>query len=103
MAYIEGLNLACLIGFAGLLVAARRLPFSAALYAVPSLALVSTRAMFMLPLMSVSRYVLTIFPAFLWLGVALWQHPRLAVGWLIAGAIAQLLLVQWFARWGFVA
>jgi hypothetical protein len=103
MAYIEGLNLACLVGFAGLLVAARRLPFSAALYAVPSLALVSTRAMFMLPLMSVSRYVLTIFPAFLWLGVALWRHPRIAVGWLVAGAIAQLLLVQWFARWGFVA
>lgn len=103
MGYIESLNIACLVGFAGLLIAARRLPFSHTLYAVPSLALVGARVMFMIPLMSVSRYVLAIYAGFLWLGAWLWQHPRLAVTWLAVGAIAQLLLVQWFARWGFVA
>jgi hypothetical protein len=104
MSYVEGLNLVCVVGFAGLLVAvARRLPVSHTLYSVPSLVLASTRAMFMMPLMSASRLVLAIYPAFLWLGAWLWRHPRLAFVWLIVGAIAQLILVQWFARWGFVA
>jgi len=103
MGFIESLDMACLLGFAGLLVAARRLPFSHTLYAIPSLVLVGARVMFMLPLMSVSRYILAIYSGFLWLGTWLWRHPRLAVAWLVIGAIAQVVLVQWFARWGFVA
>jgi hypothetical protein len=101
--WIEGLNLVCLLGFAALTISTTRLPISHTLYAVPSLALIGTRTMFLLPLMSVSRYVLVLFPGFLVLGSVLQGHPRVLVAWLTISTLGQLALVQYFARWGFVA
>lgn len=103
MSLIEGLNLVCLVGFAGLTVVARRLPFSYLLYVVPTLVLYGTRLMWFIPLMSVSRYVLMLFPCFIGLGMILERRPRVAMGWLLVSAIAQLVLFQWWVRWGFVA
>jgi hypothetical protein len=102
-ALIEALNLACLFGFAIFAVVGPRLPVSYQLYQLPSLLLFSARAMFMLPLMSVSRYVLVLFPSFIALARELVARPRWLLLWLLVGIVAQLLLVQWFARWGFVA
>jgi hypothetical protein len=59
--------------------------------------------MFMLPLMSVSRYVLVLVPAFVAAARVLVRRPGWLLAWLGIGIVAQLLLVQWFARWGFVA
>lgn len=100
---IEGLNLACLLGFVGLAVVARRLPVSHTLYTIPSLGLVAARVMWFMPLMSVSRYVLVVFPGFLGLGILLGRHPRAALAWLVLASVAQVVLLQWYARWGFVA
>jgi hypothetical protein len=102
-ALIEALNLVCLLGFAAFAIVGPRLPVSFLLYEGPSLALVSVRAMFMLPLMSVSRYVLVLVPAFAAAARVLVRRPGWLLAWLGIGIVAQLLLVQWFARWGFVA
>ena len=103
LSLVEGLDLASLVAFALLAVVGRRLPFAHLLYVLPSIALVATRIQWFLPLMSVSRYVVALFPLFLVIAVLLVRRPRLALAWLAVSAIAQLVLVQWFARWGFVA
>jgi hypothetical protein len=101
---IEALNLGCLLGFLllGILVA-RRLPFAYALYVWPSIALLLTREMWFTPLMSVSRYVLVLFPCFFVLAAMLVRRPRLAIGWLIVSALIQVVLMRLFARGTFVA
>lgn len=100
---VEALNLACLVGFAGLAFAARRLPVSHSLYVVPTLALYATRTMWFMPLMSVSRYALVLFPCFIALAAILERRPRVAIAWLVASALAQVVLFQYWVRWGFVA
>ncbi len=89
---IEVLNLASLILFAVLLIiGARRLPLSYALYAAPQLLLMGSRQTLVgSPLASTYRYVLVLFPAFVvlaWLG----QRRRLHYAWLCIS----LLLLSW--------
>ena len=101
---IEALNLACLLAFSALaVVAARRLPVAYALFALPYAALLLTHEGWLSPLMSTSRFVLPLFPCFIVVAVWLARRPRLAVGWLGASALLQLLLFQFWVRWGFVA
>jgi hypothetical protein len=103
-AWIEVLNLVSLAGFAAMaLVSLRRLPLAYALYVIPSVALLLFRETWFSPLMSVSRYVLVLFPATLVLALWLAPRPRLAAAWLAASFIAQLVLFQYWVRWGFVA
>lgn len=103
-AQVEALNLLSLVGFAAIVLAgARRLPLAYTLYAAPSIGLLLFRDMWLSPLMSVSRYVLVVFPCFV--AVALWlaPRPRLATAWLVASFFLQLVLYQYWVRWGFVA
>lgn len=100
---VEALNLASLLGGVAIaIIAARRLPLAYALYALPSMLLLAVRQMSFSPLMSVTRYVLVVFPLFLvatgWLG----QRPRLAVAVIVAGLLVEMVLFQYFVRWGFV-
>ena len=103
ISFIEGFNAVAILGSTALVVIGRRLPVAYLLYVVPSIVLVADRVQWMMPLMSASRYVLALFPLFLVLAVILIRRPRLALGWLAVSTIVQLVLVQWFARWGFVA
>ncbi len=103
-ALIEVLNLVTLVGFALLaVVGARRLPVSYTLYVIPSLVLLLTRETWFSPLMSVSRYCVVLFPATLVLALWLAPRPRLAGAWLIVSFALQLVLFQYWVRWGFVA
>ena len=100
---IEALNLAALVGFSAIaLLGLRRLPFSYWLYAWPSLAVLLTRGMFFSPQMSTARLVLVIFPCFFVLAMWLAPRPRLAALVLVGSFVLQLVLFQYFVRWGFV-
>jgi hypothetical protein len=101
---VELFNLICMLGFCALgVLALRRLPLMYSLYVWPSLVLLLTREMGFSPLMSVSRYVLVIFPCFLVLAQVLVDHRRLTAAWLIGGAGLQGLLLWFHSRIGFVA
>jgi hypothetical protein len=103
LGYIEALNLVCLLAFAALgLVAARKLDPAYAFFTLPSLALLFPRQMFFSPLMSSARYVLVLFPCFIVLALWLSRRPLLAWGWLTVSALLQLILFQYWVRWGFV-
>jgi hypothetical protein len=101
---VEGLNLASLALFAGLtLLGLRRLPLPYTLYSAANLGLVLTRQMDTWPLMSVSRYVLVMFPGF-WILAQLggrwrWVHRAVcALGLLLLG-----LLFYQYVHFRFVA
>jgi len=101
---VELLNLISLIGF-GLLAlwAVRKLPVSYALYALPYLALLFTHDDYFSPLMSISRYVLVLFPCFIVLAMWLVRHPWLAAGVLVTSLLLQVTFFQYFIHFGFVA
>jgi hypothetical protein len=100
---IEALNLVCLFAFTALAIwAAVRLDIAYGLYALTSLALLFPRQMFFSPLMSSARYVLVVFPCFIVFAFWLSRRPLLAWGWLILSATLQLVLFQYWVRWGFV-
>lgn len=103
-ASIEALNLLTLLGFAGLaLVGARRLPVVYTLYVVPSVGVLLFRETWFSPLMSVSRYGLVLFPGIMLVALWLGKRPRLAAAWLAVSLALQLVLFQYWVRWGFVA
>lgn len=103
-AWIEALNLLTIVGFAGLaLIGMRRLPLAYTLYLVPSVAVLLFRETWFSPLMSVSRYCLVLFPGTMLLALWLAPRPRLATAWLAVSLGVQLVLFQYWVRWGFVA
>jgi hypothetical protein len=101
---IEAMNAVALLGATVVaLLGARRLPIAYTLYVLPSLGILYCRAMFFSPLMSASRYVLVLFPCFMVAASWLAPHPRIAAALLVLGVALELVLFQYFARWGFVA
>lgn len=102
-AWVEILNLGSLVG--GLVVAvvaARRLPPAYAIYAITTLGLYFFRTAGFSPLMSVSRYVLVVFPCTIVVAMWLGRRPRLAAAWLVVSLSLQVALFQYWVRWGFV-
>jgi hypothetical protein len=100
----EALNFACLLGFSALAVAMIRfLPLSYALYVWPSLGLLFFREMSFSPLMSVSRFVVVLFPVYIVLARLLAPRPVVAVGVLSASALLQIALYWFWVQWWFVA
>ena len=73
------------------------------MYAIPTLGLFCCRTVAFSPLMSVSRYVLVVFPCFMLVGLWLGGRPRLAAAWIVFSFASQLVLFQYWVRWGFVA
>ena len=99
---IEALNLAALLGSAGLLIAAaRRMPLTYSLYAWPPLVLIATRIQ-PTPLTSTTRYVLVLFPIFL-AAALLTERPWLRQAWLIISVILLGALATIFLQGDFVA
>ena len=99
---IEALNLAALLGSAGLLLAGlRRMPVTYSLYAWPPLLLVATRIQ-PTPLTSTMRYVLVLFPVFI-VAVLLTERPWLRQAWLIVSTILLGALTTIFLQGDFVA
>jgi hypothetical protein len=80
----------------------RRLPLEYAAYALSAL-LVCTASTFRgQPLLSLDRFVLTIFP--LWMAAGAWiARRRLTIYVVPAGALALVVYAFWFARWSFIA
>jgi len=101
---VELLNLVSLIGF-GLLAlwAARKLPVSYTLYVVPYLVLLFTHDEYFSPLMSMSRYMLVLFPCFIVLARWLVRRPWLAAGALATSLLLQVTFFQYWIHFGFVA
>jgi hypothetical protein len=98
---LQAFNLILLIGFGVLLVvAARRLPISYTLYALPQFVLLATRIQ-PTPLTSTNRYLLVIFPVFVVLALIPWARVRLA--WGITSILFLALLLTEFQRGTFVA
>jgi hypothetical protein len=98
---LQALNLILLIGFGfGLVLAAKRLPISYTLYALPQFVLLATRIQ-PTPLTSTNRYLLVIFPVFVMLALIPWARVRLA--WGITSVLFLGLLLAEFQRGTFVA
>jgi hypothetical protein len=101
---IEALNLLSLLGFVVLAIfVSRKLPAAYGLYTWPYLAVLVTREAAFSPLISVSRYLLVLFPCFIVLGLWLARHPWLSAGWLVLSIMLQALLWQYWVHFGFVA
>jgi hypothetical protein len=101
---VELLNLVCLIGFTALAVwVTFRLPLAYSLYIWPYLAILFFREMYLSPLMSVSRYVLVLFPCFFVVAPALSRRLPLAAGLVVVMWSVQLILFVAWEHFTFVA
>ena len=101
---VEALNLASLVVFAGLTLAgARSLPLPFTLYSAANIGLILTRQMDTWPLMSVSRYVLVLFPAFLVLGKLGERRPWLQQALCGLGLLLSATLFYQYVHFRFVA
>jgi hypothetical protein len=100
---VEAFNLFALLAFTvGAAVAAIRLPFAYTLFMVPQLVLLWTRVMFYSPLMSVSRYVVVLFPVFVVLAVYS-RRSGLRHGIAVVLLLPMALFFFVYVHWGFVA
>lgn len=93
---------ALLILLALLAVVVVRVPWGLAAYAVLGFALPVLTPAFVLPLASLSRYALSLFPAFFALGLLLARRRYLLYGWLAASASVGVLLTFSFTTWKWV-
>lgn len=99
----EALNLATLLlAFALLLYGAYRLPFSYTVWAAPQVGLVVSQVAFFSPLMSVSRYLLVVFPIFVALAL-LGRHRCIHYSWMILSILLLGLFLYAFLSGPFVA
>ncbi|HEY8584670.1 MAG TPA: hypothetical protein VIL49_17040, partial [Capillimicrobium sp.] len=83
--------------------AARRLPLGYAAYALASLAVPLSYPVVPQPLMSLPRFVLVLFPLWMWLGWLLARHRRARAPVLGASAVMLAACTAQFATWHFVA
>lgn len=102
--FIEVVNLVSLAGFTILAIGVtRRYPLNYALYVWPYMALLFTRQMYLSPLMSVSRLLLVLFPCFIVLALWLARRPWLAAGCVVVSGFIQIMLLEYWVHFGFVA
>lgn len=104
---IARINLA-LLGWAvlaavALVGAARRLPLGYAAYALAALAVPLSYPVGPQPLMSLPRFVLVLFPLWMWLGWLLARHPRARRPVLAVSSVMLAACTAQFATWHFVA
>jgi hypothetical protein len=91
-----------LILIALLAVAVVHVPWGLAAYAVLGLALPVLTPPQVLPLASLSRYALALFPAFFALGLLLARRRYLLYGWLAASGLVGVMLTLSFTTWRWV-
>jgi hypothetical protein len=100
--FIDGLNLLATLGFGAMLIAVwRKLPCEFAFYALLMFCAPLFRMTTLQPLVSMDRYVLAIFPAFMWLG-ARGQNAWLNRAMVYLSFPLQLYLCAQFILWGWV-
>jgi hypothetical protein len=101
---IELLNLITLLAFTALAVwVTLRLPLAYALYVWPYLAILFFRQMYFSPLMSVSRYLLVLFPCLLVAAPTLTRRLPLAAGLVALTSMIQVMLFIAAEHFTFVA
>lgn len=101
---VELINLILLLGFTALAIwATFRLPLAYALYVWPYLAILFCRQMYLSPLMSVSRYLLVLFPCLLVAAPALARRLPLAAGTVALSGSLQIVLFIASMHFTFVA
>ena len=88
---------------ATLVLAARRLPFGALLYAAPAALGPLLMDLSGLPLISYPRYVLVVFPLFVVLGAVLARSRVVLAAWLLGSAALGAYLTLLFVSWRWVA
>jgi len=100
--FVDGLNLLTTLGFGALLIAVwRALPREYAVYALLMYLAPLFRMTTLQPLVSMDRYVLAIFPAFIWLG-ARGQNAWVNRAVVYLSFPLQLYLSAQFVLWGWV-
>jgi|SRR5579875_327101 len=82
---------------------ARRLPLPYTAYLIAALALPLSYPASGEPLMSLPRFLLVLFPIYIWLGAALSNRRRLAVALLLASALSLVFFTGAFATWHWVS
>ncbi|HUH82005.1 MAG TPA: mannosyltransferase family protein [Solirubrobacteraceae bacterium] len=81
----------------------RRLPLAYGAYLLAALALPLSYPVSSQPLMSLPRFLLVLFPLFIWLGDWLARHPRARVPMLAGSAALMAVFGAQFATWHWVA
>jgi hypothetical protein len=81
----------------------RRLPLAYGLYATIGFLLPFTQAVPGEPLLSVPRFMLVVFPIWIWLAAWLLERPRLIYPVLVLFALAMMGFTAAFSTWAFVA
>jgi hypothetical protein len=81
----------------------RRLPLAYCVYLLTALALPLSYPVTSQPLMSLPRFLLVLFPLFIWLGDWLARHPRARWPMLAGSATLMVLFGAQFATWHWVA
>ncbi len=81
----------------------RRLPAAYGAYVLAALALPLSYPVAAQPLMSLPRFLVVLFPLFMWFGAFLARHPRARGPLLVAGALALAFFTGQFATWHWVA
>jgi hypothetical protein len=80
----------------------RRLGLEYTLYALAALIVCTASTFRGQPLLSLDRFVLTIFP--LWMAAGAWVARRKLTAYVVpVGAVALVVYAFWFARWSFIA
>ncbi len=81
----------------------RRLPFAYGAYVLAALALPLSYPVTIQPLMSLPRFLVVLFPLFIWLGAWLAERPRLQRPTLLASGALMVFFLGQFATWHWVA
>ncbi len=81
----------------------RRLPIAYGLYVLAAIALPLSYPVASQPLMSLPRFLLVLFPLFIWLALWLASRPRLAFVVLAVSALAMVFFAGEFSTWHWVA
>lgn len=101
----QNLELMLFAGFAVVAAvgALQRLPLAYGAYAVAALAIALSYPRDVVPLFSISRFVIVIFPLFVWLALELRNRPALRAAWLVLSLAGLAYYSARFATWQWVA
>jgi hypothetical protein len=95
-----GFLVLALVMLAGVL---RRLPRAYGLYVLAELALPLSYPVASQPLMSLPRFMVVLFPLFIWLGMWVSERPRARLLTLVSSVLLMLVFLGQFATWHWVA
>ena len=92
-----------LLAVPALIGVARRLPLAYLLYILAALAVPLSEPVRSQPLMSLPRFLVVLFPLFMWFGAWLAERPRAQLPALLLSALLMMFFAAQFATWHWVA